>query len=143
MKQRTRNEGTALIFAIMVLAILSIGTSVLWKQLHQNLEQHRMAWHQEQVFLVAEAGLDTAIARLRQPNANYAGEEDVVVGPGRFTVVVTPDGAARSYRLRSRARLDHVTSRYSAVTLAATLRLSPTGEVIAYAWHIDREGGAS
>ena len=143
MRKRTHNEGTALIFAIMVLAILSIGTSVLWQQLHRNLEQHRMAWHQEQVFLVAEAGLDTAIARLQQPNANYTGEENVVVGPGHFTVMVTPDGTAGTYRLRSTARLDHATSRYSAVTLAATLQLSPTGEVLTYAWHIDREGGVS
>lgn len=140
MRTRSGKEGTALIFAIAVLAILSIGTSVLWQQLHRNLDQHRMAWHQEQVFLIAEAGLDTAIAHLQQPDANYTGEAQVGVGSGHFTVVVTPGDGAGHYRLRSTGRLEHVASRYRVITLAATLRLSPTGEVVAYGWHIDREG---
>lgn len=140
MRTRKRNEGTALIFAIAVLAILSIGTSVLWQQLHRNLDQHRMAWHQEQVFLIAEAGLESALAQLQHGPVDYDGEAQVAVGSGHFTVVVTPGDGTGHYRLRSTGRLEHAAYRYDVVTLSATVRLSPAGDLIAYAWHIDREG---
>ncbi len=100
MNDRRNRRGTALLFALVVLAILSIGTSVLWRQIHGNFQQYRVAWHQEQAFQLAEAGLETAIAGLRQAQGDYGGEENVPLGGGFFRSPYHLEKPAALFKLR-------------------------------------------
>lgn len=135
MRQRAGQRGAALLFSLMVLVILSIGTSVLWQQVHGTLRQHRIAWHQEQAFQLAEAGLETAVAQLRETAGAYRGEKAVALGPGRFSVVVTPDDSPDTYVIHATGRLDHAAYHYDTARLKATLTLDGQGQIRRYAWH--------
>jgi Tfp pilus assembly protein PilX len=127
-------RGTALIFALVVVFVLSIGTSVLWKQLHANLNEQRRTWHREQAFQLAEAGLEHAIARLRTNPAGYTGETDVPLGAGAFSVQVTRPTGADTYVLESWGRLNQNTGIHDRAGLRARLRLDAGGAVAEYAW---------
>lgn len=132
--RRENQRGTALIFALAVLVILSIGTSALWSQLHSNLQQQRIAWHQEQAFHLAEAGLEKAVAMLRTGSDAYQGETQTELGPGHFTVTVQPGAEPNSFVIESRGVLDNAAYHYDRARLRARLRLAPNGQVRAYAW---------
>jgi hypothetical protein len=134
MKKRNQERGTALLFALVVLAILSIGTSALWRQLHSNLQQHRVAWHKEQAFQLAEAGLESSIAHLRATADTYTGEKNVPLGAGTFSVVVTPGEGRGVYRITSTGRLENAAYRFDTVTLSAALHLADNGRILNYAW---------
>lgn len=120
-------------FALMVMAILSIGTSVLWSQIHGQLAQQRQTWHREQAFQLAEAGLEQAMVALRAAPQSYTGEAAVPLGPGSFTVTVQPGGVAGTYRIDSWGVLDQAAYRYDRAGLRAELKLSPSGRVERYA----------
>jgi type II secretory pathway component PulK len=105
-------------FALMVMAILSIGTSVLWSQIHSQLSQQRQSWHREQAFQLAEAGLEQA---------------DVLLGPGHFTVTVMAANEAGAYQIESWGALDLAAYRYDRAGLRAELTLSPSGRLERYA----------
>lgn len=130
---RHNQRGTALMFALMVMAILSIGTSVLWSQIHAQLAQQRQSWHREQAYQLAEAGLEQAIMALRAAPAQYTGEADVPLGPGTFTVTVQPAGDAGAYQIESWGALDLAAYRYDRAGLRAELKLSPSGRLERYA----------
>jgi type II secretory pathway component PulK len=137
---RRNRRGTALLFALVVLAILSIGTSVLWRQIHGNFQQYRVAWHQEQAFQLAEAGLETAIAGLRQAQGDYGGEENVPLGGGFFSVSVSPGKASGTFQIASTGRTENAAYRHDRVTLDATLTVSGDGRILVYYWQTRREG---
>jgi type II secretory pathway component PulJ len=120
-------------FALMVMAILSIGTSVLWSQIHSQLSQQRQSWHREQAFQLAEAGLEQAIVALRAAPGQYTGEADVLLGPGHFTVTVMAANEAGAYQIESWGALDLAAYRYDRAGLRAELTLSPSGRLERYA----------
>lgn len=140
-RRRHNQRGSALIFALVMLFILSIGTSVLWQQLHGNLAQHRRSWHHEQAFQLAEAGLETAVAALRVSPGEYQGEADVPLGAGHFSVTVAPGGGPGAYTLESWGRLDNAAYFHDSAGLRARLRLSPEGRILEYAWEPIRRDG--
>jgi type II secretory pathway pseudopilin PulG len=121
-------------FALMVMAILSIGTSVLWSQIHSQLSQQRRVWHQEQAFQLAEAGLEQAIAALRAAPGAYTGETAVPLGPGTFTVAVQTAGEPGVYQIVSWGTLDRAAYRYDRAGLRAEVKLSSSGLLEHYAW---------
>lgn len=131
---RRNQRGTALMFALMVMAILSIGTSVLWSQIHGQLAQQRQTWRQEQAFQLAEAGLEQAVTSLRAASGQYTGEASVPLGPGAFTVTVQPSGAPGTYQIESWGTLDFATHRYDRAGLRAEVKLSSSGKLERYAW---------
>lgn len=135
MKRRSSERGAALLFALGVVMILGGGTTILWRQLHGNVTQHRIAWNQEQAFQWAEAGLDTALDGLRNVGADYGGESDVTIGQGAFSVVVTPGETPGAFAIESTGHFAEAASRYDAVTLRATVTLAPDGRLHHYALH--------
>ena len=137
MRTRDKNNqrGTALMFALMVMMILSIGTSVLWSQIHSQLAQQRQSWHREQAFQLAEAGLEQAIVALRAaPGQQYTGEANVPLGPGTFTVTIQPGAEAGVYQIDAWGSLARAAYRYDRAGLRAEIKLSPTGKLERYAW---------
>ena len=96
---RKSERGTALMFALVVLVILSTGTALLWKQLHDNLAQQRRSWHQEQAFQLAEAGLERAVAELRVAPDTFRGCEETALGSGTYEVKVQPGGESDACKL--------------------------------------------
>jgi len=134
MRKKQNERGTALMFALFVLVILSTGTALLWKQLHGNLEQQRRSWHKEQSLQLAEAGLERAIAELRAAPEAYRGSEAVALGSGVYTVRVTPDDTAGGYVLESHGKLEGAAYPYDHSVLRGTVRLSPGGQVLSYTW---------
>ena len=134
MKRRTGQQGTALMFALFVIVILSLGTTVLWRQLHGNLEQSRMAWRQEAAFQLAEAGLNRGIAEIRAQGPSYGGVTDAPLGPGTFTLIVTPGNAPGTYEMTSTGMLTNAAYHYEMTTLSASVTLGPNGLVSAYGY---------
>jgi len=136
MRTRDKNNqrGTALMFALMVMMILSIGTSVLWSQIHSQLSQQRQSWHREQAFQLAEAGLEQAIAALRAAPGHYTGEANVPLGPGTFTVTIQPGAESGVYQIDAWGTLALAAYRYDHAGLRAEVKLSPTGTLVRYAW---------
>ena len=130
---RQNQRGTALMFALMVMAILSIGTSVLWSQIHGQLAQQRQTWHREQAFQLAEAGLEQALVGLRAAPGQYTGEAAVPLGPGTFTVTIQPGAEPGTYQIESWGVLDFAAYRYDRAGLRAELKLSPSGRLERYA----------
>lgn len=131
---RQNQRGTALMFALMVMAILSIGTSVLWSQIHSQLAQQQQSWRKEQAIQLAEAGLEQAIAALRAAPGQYTGEAKVPLGPGSFTVTVTPGEGPGVFRIESWGELDFAAYRYDRAGLRAELKWSPSGTLERYSW---------
>ena len=121
-------------FALFVIAILSIGTTVLWQQLHSNLEQSRTAWRQEMAFQLAEAGLNQGIAELRAQGSGYSGVSDAPLGPGTFTLIVSPGETPGTFEMTSTGVLDYAAYRHEMATLSASVTIGPDGRVSAYAY---------
>lgn len=132
-RARANQRGAALIFALMVLFILSMGTSVLWKQLHSNLDQQRRSWHREQAFQLAEAGLEHAIAGLRASGAAYEGAADVPLGAGTYSVSIAPGDTPGEFALEAWGRLEPAPYNYDRAGLRGRVRLE-NGQVTEYAW---------
>jgi hypothetical protein len=122
-------------FALMVMMILSIGTSVLWSQIHSQLSQQRQSWHREQAVQLAEAGLEQAIVALRAaPGQQYTGAANVPLGPGTFTITVRPGAEPGVYQIDAWGALARATYLYDRAGLRAEVKLSPTGTLERYAW---------
>ena len=138
-RRRHGERGTALIFALMVLLILSMGTAALWSQLHGNLAAQRRAWHKEQAFQLAEAGLERAIAGLRAAPDAYTGETDTPFGPGTYSVTVTPGAAPGEFTIASWGRLENASARFDRAGLRGRLRRAGDGAVAEYVWEVIRE----
>ena len=131
---RENQRGTALMFALMVMMILSIGTSVLWSQIHSQLAQQRQSWHREQAFQLAEAGLEQAIVALRAAPGQYTGEASVPLGPGTFTVTIQPGAEVGVYQIDAWGTLTLAAYGYDRAGLRAEIKLSPTGKLERYGW---------
>jgi hypothetical protein len=137
--KRHPDSGAALMMAVLLVAILTIGSSALWRHLHMTLGEGQRVEMAEAARALAEGGLDQAVARLRvQPDA-YRGEQNTPLGEGRFSVTVEPLGFPGAYRLISHGELlggKHVLTRQ---TLIAELALSPAGEVRRFQWSIEKK----
>ena len=137
--KRHSSRGAALMMAVLLVAILTIGSSALWRHLHMTLGEGQRVEMAEAARALAEGGLDQAVARLRvQPDA-YRGEQNTPMGEGRFSVTVEPLGSSGAYRLISHGELlggKHVLTRQ---TLIAELALSPAGEVRRFQWSIEKK----
>jgi len=132
-RAKASQRGTALMFALMVLFILSIGTSVLWKQLHGNLAQQRRTWHQEQAYQLAEAGFEHAVASLRASSGKYQGEQDNVLGGGAWSVTVTPGDRAGEYHVEAWSQLEGAAYHANRARIRGHVRLVGSA-VVEYAW---------
>lgn len=135
--RRRGNRGSALIAVIVMLAVIGLGATAVWTALQRSLDGVRDRERGETAFLLAESGLEHAIARLRIEPA-FAGAENVLLGDHRYTVVVRPN-ASGGYQLESVGEVLSDSLVLESQSLSASLRLDSEGRVVAYTWeHRDR-----
>ncbi len=125
-------RGVALLMALFLLAALSIGSTAAWQFMNRTFDEGRRFQHGQKAFLLAEAGLEKAVAELRNDPA-YAGDKDISLGEGRFTVRVTQRQGA-VFSLESSGRLANPNYESFRTTLEATLRFGPGGRVEEFQW---------
>lgn len=93
MNRTPRNAGSALLMAVVLLAVVSVGAAAALRLYHIAFRESSRGVKQEVARQLAEAGIENAVARLRA-DAAYAGEKDTPLGAGRFSVEVARDGQA-------------------------------------------------
>ena len=81
-------HGAALLLAIGYLAILSTFAGAYLAGVHRTVDGFHRAERIQTARALAEAGVDRAIVMLKSDPA-YAGEEDLVLGEGTVTIVVS------------------------------------------------------
>jgi len=129
-RRHANNRGSALLAALVVLAIVGIGVSVVWSRLHITLGQVQQKAESRQAIYLAEGGLEKAVAKLRVQR-EYAGENGTALGAGRFSVQVSPLGEGR-FRLLSTGELTSGATRMARRALEAELTLDASGAVVSY-----------
>lgn len=136
---RSPRQGSALLFAVVLLAVLSIGLTAFYKHLHRGFENHRRFEQDQITFYLAEAGVHKALARLRVEPDVYRGETGLALGDGKVDVAVTPIKEHRAYRIRSQAFLtDGVVTR-AVYTLEVEAHLAPSGAITVTQWHREKK----
>ena len=97
LKPQTSNfqKGHILIFTLIILSILLILTGVSLNLVHTERNLVQNSHEDKQAIYLAEAGLDQAIRQLNT-NSNYAGESNVTLGDGTYTIVVSGSGSSRT-----------------------------------------------
>jgi Tfp pilus assembly protein PilX len=134
MKPSVQQRGAALMMALMVLMIVSIGATVVFRHWHLSLQAQRNHIQAVETRHLAEAGLEKALAQLRL-NPDYTGEENTPLGAGAFSVAVRSGAGFREYTLIATGATDQGKTR-----LTGQLRFASDGAVAVYHW---TEGGAS
>lgn len=136
--RKKRSQGSALIMAVVLIGVMSIGSAALWRYLHSTLREQTHNARIDTTQHLAEAGLEKTLAILRTDPA-YAGEQDTPLGDGTFSVVVERPGATGTYRILSTGKLgDDIVVR-ATQTLVAELMLDAAGTVKTYRWKVYKE----
>lgn len=128
---RINNRGAALLIALMMVGVLSVGAAALWQHLHYNLESGKRSEFSDAAQYLAEAGLEQAIAQLRTMPAEYRGEQSTPLGGGNFSVTVLPQNTPGAYRIESTGIFGAAPG-CAKRSLAAYLELSPDGAIQVY-----------
>jgi len=137
--RKSNQRGAALILALLLVAIMGIGCTAVWRYLHTTLSETRRYERTETVQHLAEGGLEKAVAELRAAGGRYRGEEHTPLGAGRFSVAVQPEeGKPGTYRLLSVGELEDGGHVFARRVLEADLQLTPDGEVQAFYWRIEK-----
>jgi len=129
--QGRKQRGSALMIALIFLAVLGTATTATWRAMHMELSASREQRLQESAYFLAEAGLEKALVLLRE-DAAYRGEEDTPLDTGAFTVLVTPLEPGH-FSIESTGYVAPNADRTGRHTLVAQLRLAPDGRVLAFA----------
>ena len=87
MNRHRKQSGMILVLAITLLSVLVISVSALTMHLFGSLREAQRETTAAQVFQVAEAGVNQALARLEQ-DAHYRGEKATTFGGGSFDVTI-------------------------------------------------------
>lgn len=110
-KTRTKNEtrvglceerGAALFLVLSYMFIATIFLGVFLDSLHFTLKQQRAASRHLVSQNLAQAGIDSAIAHLQIDAKEYEGEENVLLGEGRFSVHVERDDETGMFTVTAR-----------------------------------------
>jgi Tfp pilus assembly protein PilX len=138
MNRRSSTRGSVLIFVMLLVAILGLGTAEAWRHLHMTLKESTRIEYALNAQHLAEAGLDKALAALRA-HADYRGEADTALGMGRFSVTVTPAAdAPRSYVLLATGKAGEAEHPIATRTLRAMLVLDAKGGIRQYRWQPEK-----
>lgn len=91
------DSGTALMLALGYVIVITMFVSAFVAALNRGIERRAKERYIQASSSLAEAGVDKAIAALRQ--GGYAGEEKTPLGAGWFSVTVTPGLERGAYRI--------------------------------------------
>ncbi|HPO14129.1 MAG TPA: hypothetical protein PLI09_11840 [Candidatus Hydrogenedentes bacterium] len=134
---RNQRSGAALILAVVLVMVLGIGASAVWRYLHITLKETTRQEKLAVALHLAEAGLDKAVAELRT-TPEYRGEQNTPLGQGRFSVVATTT-AKDNFHLVSTGEMAEEGRVQGTVVLAADLALGPDRMMQRYCWHMEHE----
>ncbi len=134
---RNPRSGAALILAVVLVMVLGIGASAVWRYLHITLKETTRHEKLSVALHLAEAGLDKAVAELRA-KPEYRGEHKTALGLGRFSVTVTEE-SPNVFRLESTGEMAEEGRVQGMVVLAADVALGPDRMVQRYSWRMEQE----
>lgn len=132
-----RSRGSVLFLAVGLVAVMSIGSAALWGYLQSTLREARQAEIMAVSQHLAEAGLEKAVASLRNAPATYRGEENTPLGRGRFSVSVEQVRAGH-YVVLSTGEMTDDGPVMARRALRAEVVLSPLGNVRDYHWAVEK-----
>ncbi len=132
------NRGSALLIAVLLVAVLGIGAAALFKHLNNSFEEHRRFERDLTVAHLADAGIDAAIAALRANSTLTPEPFERALGEGIVRVDIAAKDSAAAYRITSRAALRHEGITRAADTYTADVRIMPTGEVRRLSWQREK-----
>ncbi len=92
MRDRHGQTGSVLILGMLVVSMVFIYTVLLSKGSLNFFTSTHYTIQSQQALHLAEAGIDKAIASLNRTAGSYTGEDDVQLGDGSYSVVVTTQG---------------------------------------------------
>ncbi len=122
---RKHDEGVALFFVLMAIAVLATVTSAFTAGVHRHLKMQNLRENEAIARYLAEAGAEIAAAKLGDASAEYRGETDTPFGSGRFSVEVKlQEGGA--VHLRSTGVYLSGGRSIAQVTIESTLRRDGT-----------------
>ncbi len=134
MRTQRNERGAAIILAVILVAVMSIGVSAVWKYLHVTLGEEKRMENAEAALHLAEAGLEKAVAELRVRPDGYRGEIGTPLGAGRFSVEVRPGTVRANYQIVSRGEAGEGRFIRARKTLVAEVALSSSNEVRRFHW---------
>ena len=137
-QKRKSSQGSALIMAVVLIGVMSIGSAALWRYLHTTLREQTRNARTDTTQHLAEAGLEKALAILRT-NRAYEGEQDTPLGEGTFSVVVERPGATDTYRILSTGKLEDDDIVRATQTLIGDVTLDAAGTIKTYRWKVHKE----
>lgn len=90
----TDQKGQIMILSIIVLGVVMVSTLVTIGGAQVYFSNTNYSAQAEKAVAVAEAGIDKAIASLNKTGGTYSGDEEIVIGDGSFSTIVTTKDAA-------------------------------------------------
>jgi type II secretory pathway component PulK len=114
----------ALLAVVVYLFIVTALSAAFFQTVHQTMDQARKAERRNQCLYLAEAGVEKAIAALRAYPEVYRSETDTTLGPGTFSVEVTPLAEAGAFRIRATGRLSGSASARDGCSLISEVAFS-------------------
>ena len=149
----TGNRGSALLIAILLVAVLGIGSAALFKHLNRSFDDYARFERELKLTHYADAGIDAAIAALHTGDAPEMLE--LALGEGRIRVKVEREAETLGYGQRlmqrlvkknlgtwhitSKAALEHEGIVRAEETYSARVRITPTGEVQRLSWQREKK----
>ena len=149
----TGNSGSALLIAILLVAVLGIGTAAVFKHLNRSFDDYVRFERELTLVHYADAGIDAAIAALRTGDAPETLE--LTLGEGRIRVKVEREAETLGYwqrlmqrlatknlgdwRVTAQAALEHEGIVRAAETYSARVRITPTGEAQRLSWQREKK----
>ncbi|HOT49475.1 MAG TPA: hypothetical protein P5318_16700 [Candidatus Hydrogenedentes bacterium] len=134
MNRLKNREGLAMLLVLGYLAVLMTGSAVFFSLLNGTLSQAHAREESRYCRNLAEAGIEKAIAELRRNPAGYRGEQDVLLGKGRFSVEVAPAETPFAYRVMSKGFLCDGGMARKQARIVADVSLAADGRVALLRW---------
>ncbi len=124
-RSRKHNEGVALFFVLMAIAVLATVTSAFTAGVHRHLKMQNLRENEAIAKYLAETGLDIAAAKLSEGYPDYRGETNTPLGSGQFSIEITATNEGTAI-VRSTGVYLSDTHSIARVTLDAVLRRDGT-----------------
>lgn len=126
-------DGQALIFALIITAVMLILTTALLSSASFGHLITKRAYQKNQALALAEGGLERAIGQLNI-NSGYSGESDLTLGEGMVDIQVTDGSTPLEKIIESQGYLPDKTSYKAKKELRLTVQGTPLGQEITFSY---------
>ncbi len=89
MIKQNQEKGVVLVLVILVVAIVSISTVLTIAGSQAFYQNSNYTYNVEKAQILAEAGVDKAVASLNKSGGSYNGEAETILGDGSYSVTIT------------------------------------------------------